>query len=407
MTMISRSTLAASLAASLAATLVAAPASAWAQTTPQAPAPTAPKVTRADLAAAYMRVDAAYTQRETAKTLPDSVRAQINRMVDRAALSFFSGQFAAAVSTSDAAQLQWSGVPVASTPVASTPVRGPRALHGAPVSAARDEYLARLAAVDSTGPLAQALLSTRERAKLLVDVPSPERSAEFLHDPATLSRDLAREVSVLERGRDPYIGLVGDFWRVYRGANNALVPMRIVAPPSANVRKPVGVLLVLHGAGGDENMFVDAYGSGIVSKLAAEQRLILVSPRTDVFGVTPAHFDALMALLRNEFRIDSTRVYLIGHSMGAGAAARLVQARPAQFAAVAMLAGGSPITVPGAPPSLYVGAELDGIIPAARVEAAAKATPGAVYELFRHEGHLLMVGNGVRRAVPWLVSHTR
>ncbi|MDQ8159204.1 MAG: hypothetical protein P3C09_12740 [Gemmatimonadota bacterium] len=403
MTMIFRST----LAASLAATLVGAPSGAWAQATPQAPAPTAPKVTRADLAAAYMRVDAAYTQRETAKTLPDSVRAQINRMVDRAALSFFSGQFAAAVGTIDAAQLQLSGVPVASTPVASTPVRGPRALHGAPVSAARDEYLARLAAVDSTGPLAQALLSTRERAKLLVDVPSPERSAEFLHDPATLSRDLAREVSVLERGRDPYIGLVGDFWRVYRGANNALVPMRIVAPPSANVRKPVGVLLVLHGAGGDENMFVDAYGRGIVSKLAAEQRLILVSPRTDVFGVTPAHFDALMALLRNEFRIDSTRVYLIGHSMGAGAAARLVQARPAQFAAVAMLAGGSPITVPGAPPSLYVGAELDGIIPAARVEAAAKATPGAVYELFRHEGHLLMVGNGVRRAVPWLVSHTR
>jgi pimeloyl-ACP methyl ester carboxylesterase len=349
-----------------------------------------------------MRVDAAYTQRENAKTLPDSVRAQINRTVDRAALSFFSGQFAAAVSTIDAAQMQLSGVPVA-----PTPVRGPRSLSGAPVSAARDEYLARLAAVDSTGPLAQALLSTRERAKLLVDVPSPERSAEFLHDPATLSRDLAREVSVLERGRDPYIGLVGDFWRVYRGANNALVPMRIVAPPSANVRKPVGVLLVLHGAGGDENMFVDAYGSGIVSKLAAEQRLILVSPRTAVFGVTPAHFDALMALLRNEFRIDSTRVYLIGHSMGAGAAARLVQARPAHFAAVAMLAGGSPITVPGAPPSLYVGAELDGIIPAARVEAAAKATPGAVYELFRHEGHLLMVGNGVRRAVPWLVSHTR
>lgn len=402
MTMISRSALAASLAALLAATFVAAPAGAWAQATPQAPAPTTPKVTRADLAAAYMRVDAAYTQRENTKTLPDSVRAQINRTVDRAALSFFSGQFAAAVSTIDAAQLQLSGVPVA-----PTPVRGPRSLSGAPVSAARDEYLARLAAVDSTGPLAQALLSTRERAKLLVDVPSPERSAEFLHDPATLSRDLAREVSVLERGRDPYIGLVGDFWRVYRGANNALVPMRIVAPPSANVRKPVGVLLVLHGAGGDENMFVDAYGSGIVSKLAAEQRLILVSPRTDVFGVTPEHFDALMALLRNEFRIDSTRVYLIGHSMGAGAAARLVQARPAQFAAVAMLAGGSPITVPGAPPSLYVGAELDGIIPAARVEAAAKATPGAVYELFRHEGHLLMVGNGVRRAVPWLVSHTR
>jgi predicted esterase len=375
-----------------------APALVWAQV----PVVAAPKVTRADLAAAYMRVDAVYTQRENAKTLPDSLRAQVNRTVDRAALSFFSGQFAAAVGTIDAAAVQLGGVPTA--PAAAV---GPRMLNGAPASAARDEYLARLAVVDSTGALAQALLSTRERAKLLVDVPSPDRSAEFLNDPAKLSRDLAREVSVLERGRDPYIGLVGDFWRVYRGANNAPVPMRIVTPPSANVRKPVGVLLVLHGAGGDENMFVDAYGSGLVTKLAAEQRLILVSPKTDVFGATPEHFDALMALLRKEFRIDSSRVYLIGHSMGAGAAARLAQARPAQIAGVAMLAGGSPITVPNAPPSLFVGAELDGIIPAARVEAAAKATPGATYELFRHEGHLLMVGNGVRRAVPWLVTHTR
>ena len=383
----------------LAASALCAPALVWAQ----APVVAAPKVTRADLAAAYMRVDAVYTQRENAKTLPDSLRAQVNRTVDRAALSFFSGQFAAAVGTIDAAAVQLGGVP---TPPVSAPV-GPRVLNGAPASAARDEYLARLAVVDSTGALAQALLSTRERAKLLVDVPSPDRSAEFLNDPAKLSRDLAREVSVLERGRDPYIGLVGDFWRVYRGANNALVPMRIVAPPSANVRKPVGVLLVLHGAGGDENMFVDAYGSGLVTKLAAEQRLILVSPKTDVFGATPEHFDALMALLRKEFRIDSSRVYLIGHSMGAGAAARLAQARPAQIAAVAMLAGGSPITVPNAPPSRFIGAELDGIIPAARVEAAAKATPGATYELFRHEGHLLMVGNGVRRAVPWLVSYTR
>lgn len=386
----------------IAAIALCAPALVRAQATATATG-AAPKVTRADLAAAYMRVDAAYTLREDAKTLPDSLRALVNRTVDRAALSFFSGQFGAAVGTIDAAAAQLNGVPT----IVPAAAAGPRSLNGAPVSAARDEYLARLAVVDSTGPLAQALLSTRERAKLLVDVPSPERSAEFLNDPARLSRDLAREVSVLERGRDPYIGLVGDFWRVYRGANNTLVPMRIVAPPSANVRKPVGVLLVLHGAGGDENMFVDAYGSGIATKLAAEQRLILVSPKTDLFGVTPEHFDALMVLLRNEFRIDSSRVYLIGHSMGAGAAARLAQARPAQFAAVALLAGGSPITVANAPPSLFVGAELDGIIPAARVEAAAKATPGAKYELFRHEGHLLMVGNGVRRAVPWLVSHTR
>ena len=168
--------------------MVCAPALLWAQS-PVAPAAAAPataavKVTRADLAAAYMRADAAYTQRDNAKTLPDSLRAKVNRTVDRAALSFFSGQFAAAVGTIDAATVQLGGVVTAP---AAPPV-GPRVLNGAPVSAARNEYLARLAVVDSTGPLAQALLSTRERAKLLVDVPSPERSAEFLNDPVKLSQ---------------------------------------------------------------------------------------------------------------------------------------------------------------------------------------------------------------------------
>jgi hypothetical protein len=122
--------------------VLCAPALLWAQ----APVVTAPKVTRADLAAAYMRVDAAYTQRETAKTLPDSLRAAVNRTVDRAALSFFSGQFAAAVGTIDAAAAQLTGT--ASVPPA--PPTGPRSLNGAPASAARNEYLARLAVVDST-----------------------------------------------------------------------------------------------------------------------------------------------------------------------------------------------------------------------------------------------------------------
>ena len=98
-----------------------------------APTVVTPKVTRADLAAAYMRVDAAYTQREIAKTLPDSLRAVVNRTVDRAALSFFSGQFAAAVSTIDAAAAQLTGA--ASIPPA--PPAGPRSLNGAPASAAR------------------------------------------------------------------------------------------------------------------------------------------------------------------------------------------------------------------------------------------------------------------------------
>ena len=47
--------------------------------------PASPAITRADLAASYLRLDQAIA----AASLPDSVRAAVNRALDRATLSFF------------------------------------------------------------------------------------------------------------------------------------------------------------------------------------------------------------------------------------------------------------------------------------------------------------------------------
>lgn len=197
----------------------------------------------------------------------------------------------------------------------------------------------------------------------------------------------------------------GDSRRTLRVRDDVIIPMRIVAPPAlvASIR-PVGVLLALHGAGGDENMFVDAYGQGIAARLAAEQGLVLVSPTTTPFVQSAEPLDSLLALLRREFRIDSSRVFVMGHSMGAGAAASLARARPAQIAAVVCLAGGAPVSVPGAPPMLFIGAALDPIIPAARVRAAAEGTPTGRYEELAAEGHTLMVRRGVLRGLAWLAE---
>jgi predicted peptidase len=197
----------------------------------------------------------------------------------------------------------------------------------------------------------------------------------------------------------------GDARRTLTGPTGAAIPMRVVVPPAlATSKRPVGVLLALHGAGGDENMFIDAYGQGIVARLAAEQGLILVSPTTTPFVQSAAPFDSLLALLRREYRIDTTRVFVMGHSMGAGAAASLARARPAQIAAVVCLAGGAAVTVPGAPPMLFIGAQLDPIIPAARVKAAADGTPSGRYEELASEGHTLMVRRGVQRGMAWLAA---
>jgi predicted esterase len=359
----------------------------------------AASVGRADLAAAYLRMDKAYAAASPA--LSDTTRAKINRQFDRSTLSFFAGKFAAALSAIDSATVSLTGQPI----VASSPPAA-RTVNGRPPSALRDAFLARLAKLDTTGPLAQAMVNARARAQLLVDVPSPERSAEFLSDPVQIARDLAREVGVLERGRNPYVGQAGDSWQTFRGANGTLIPMRIVAPEAAATSgAPVAVIIALHGAGGDENMFIDAYGQGVIATMATAAYTIVVTPATTPFALAPEHFDSLMSVLRSEYRINAGRVYVLGHSLGAGVAARLAQLRPQQITAVACLAGGAAVNVPKAPPMLFIGAGLDPLIPAKRVEEFAKGTPTGTYMQLENEGHTLMVGNGVRRALPWLLSH--
>ncbi len=363
----------------------------------QAVPSTAAGVARADLAEAYLRMDKAYGS----ATLTDSARAAVNRQFDRATLSFFAGRFAAAIAVIDSATMAVTGAPL-SAPVPPAA----RVVNGRAPSAIRDQYLARLAKLDTTGPLAQAIVSARARAQLLVDAPSRERLAEWRSDPAQLARDLAREVGVLERGRNPYVGQAGDAWRVFRGDKGVLIPFRLVAPSAAATsRASVPLVVVLHGAGGDENMFIDAYGQGIVASMGMAANAIIVSPAVGAFGTTPAHFDSLLSVMRSEYRVNNARIYVLGHSMGAGVAAQLAQTRPEQIAAAACLAGGTAITAAKAPPVLFIGAALDPVMPAATVKGAASKSPTGTYRELAHEGHTLMVANAVRIALPWLLEH--
>jgi predicted esterase len=361
--------------------------------------PAASTVTRAELAAAYLRLDHVVA----AKTMDDSARTSLSRAFDRSTLSFFAGKFAAAISTIDSLTVSVSGKPIA--PAVAAP---PRLVKGKAPSVARDALLARLGKLDSSGALAQAIVSAKARASLLVDVPSLERGAEFLSDPAQLATALEREVSALERGRNPYATFAGDIWRSVRGAEAKLIPYRLVATSAvAKSSAPVPLLIALHGAGADENVFVDAYGAGITPKLAGERGMLFVSPATIAFSASPENLDALIAQLRSEYNIDTTRVYLIGHSLGAGAVARLASQRPNVIAAVVCLAGGAAVKVANAPPMLFLGAEVDPLIPAKSVEAFAAGTPTGTYRLVPHEGHTMMVPSGVRTGIPWLLEHTR
>jgi len=355
--------------------------------------------TRAALAAAYLRLDKVVAN----ATLDDSTKANVSRAFDGTTLNFFAGKLATALKTMDSITVAVSGKPIA--PPAPLPTR---LVKGKAPSVARDAFLARLSKLDSTGALAQPIVSARARASLLVDVANAERSAEFLAEPARLAVDVEREVSALERGKNPYAKYAGDMWRSFRGAKGTVVPYRIVASASvANAKTPVPLVFVLHGAGADENAFIDAYSSGLAAKMANERGVLLVSPATIAFAAAPENVDTLLAQLRTEYNVDITRVYVLGHSMGANASARLAQAKPNVFAAAVSLAGGSPVTVTGAPPVLFVGAELDPLIPAKNVKMAADATPTGTYQLLPHQGHTLMVGDGLRLAFPWMLERRK
>ncbi|HEX9792698.1 MAG TPA: hypothetical protein VGC54_01830 [Planctomycetota bacterium] len=116
------------------------------------------------------------------------------------------------------------------------------------------------------------------------------------------------------------------------------LPLVAVAVAGDGAARPV--LFALHGAGGSENMFFEGYGAGKLVDLCAERGWILVATRARNFAAPP-DVPAILQALAPICAVDSGRVYLLGHSLGAAHALALVSARPELYAGVAAIAGGA------------------------------------------------------------------
>ncbi len=126
----------------------------------------------------------------------------------------------------------------------------------------------------------------------------------------------------------------GQFWlRVPLSGQS--VPVRIFVPAPVEGRGATPIVVALHGAGGSENLFFDGYGDGAIVDQCRSRGWIVVSPRTDGFGLQPVK--ELVEALAKNYPIDRARVFVIGHSMGALQATAAVQAHPDYYAAVAAL----------------------------------------------------------------------
>src|ERR1035441_5447343 len=201
-------------------------------------------------------------------------------------------------------------------------------------------------------------------------------------------------LDALEAGKDPFAGKRGDSRRAYRSAvDNTLQPYRLFIPQSYDPTKPTPLLVALHGMGGEENTFFDSdlYANGLIKPEAERAGFMVACPKgrdsaSMYRGAAEQDVLDVMADVQRTYRIDSTRTYLMGHSMGGYGTWSIAMNHPDLFAALGPISGGGPpagMAKIGHIPEYVTHGDDDRTVPVTQsrgmVEAGRKAGADIVY----------------------------
>jgi poly(3-hydroxybutyrate) depolymerase len=166
----------------------------------------------------------------------------------------------------------------------------------------------------------------------------------------------------------------GDLHRTYHFApTGEELPYRVYVPTTWDAESSLPIILMLHGAGADENSYMDL-ADGLLPRLAEQHGYIVVSPlghsplgaygnplrlpavygeletaAEQIAAVTPerqrtlslSELDVITALeiVTEEYGADRTHTYLMGHSMGSGGTWHLAARYPERWRAIAPMSG--------------------------------------------------------------------
>ena len=170
-------------------------------------------------------------------------------------------------------------------------------------------------------------------------------------------------VAAARGGKDPFKGKTGDMERHYplEGANE-IMPYRVYVPKAYTGATALPLVIALHGLGANEDSFFDSY-SKLPPQLAEKHGFLMAAPlgyRVDGFygstimgsgdatarrRVEYSEKDVLevLRLMKTNYKVDESRIYLIGHSMGAIGTWALASKYPDIWAALVPFSGvGSP-----------------------------------------------------------------
>jgi predicted esterase len=205
----------------------------------------------------------------------------------------------------------------------------------------------------------QDALKTKQQEALLASVPSADyrlslfelaQTGEINFDRIDFRATLKEATSMLdalEARNDPFAARRGEFKKAYRSkVDNTLQPYQVFVPSSYDKSKAFPLVIALHGMGGDENSYFQAYAQGAF-KVEADKRGYVVAcpkgrkPASMYIGDAEKDVMDVIAEMRRAYNIDPDRIYLTGHSMGGYGTWSVAMSHPDVFAALAPVAGGS------------------------------------------------------------------
>jgi predicted esterase len=292
---------------------------------------------------------------------------------------------------------------------------------------------ADFAAAKARASKIQEALKAKNREGLIAALPSAEyrislfelaRAGEINFDRMDFRATLKEANSMLDAldtGSDPFAARRGEFKKAYRSkVDSTLQPYQVFVPAAYDKSKMFPLVIALHGMGGDENSYFQAYAQGAFKIEAEKHGYIAACPK----GRKPASMyigDAekdvmdVIAEMRRDYNIDPDRIYLTGHSMGGYGTWSIAINHPDVFAALAPVAGG--VNNPAAMskiahiPQLVVHGDNDQTVPVerSRVMVAAGKKLGVEIKYIEVPGgdHGSVVAPNFPAVFEWFDTHKR
>ena len=185
------------------------------------------------------------------------------------------------------------------------------------------------------------------------------------------SRELAKSIASPE---DTQWQAKGDLHRKYHfPAADADMPFRLYVPTSWDGESRLPLIVMLHGAGSDENMYLDSNGGQFIrlaeqhgyllasplgytrmgaygtplrlpavfgnSEAAAQQRASVDSERERTLQLSEKDVINVIEIVLNEYPVDRSAMFLTGHSMGSGGTWYLGAKYASYWKAIAPMSG--------------------------------------------------------------------